>query len=150
MGVGVDSLIARITELLPAAEGDVDGPVSGTVFKVERGPAGEKIAYVRMFSGTLRTRDRLQFGQDNERKVTAISVFDRGSAVQRASVAAGRTGTSGVWTKSGSATLSAYRERSRSATISLRRLWKRSSFLAVPSTKARYTLRSPSSPSRIR
>ena len=92
MGVGVDSLIASITELLPAAEGDVDGPVSGTVFKVERGPAGEKIAYVRMFSGTLRTRDRLQFGQDNERKVTAISVFDRGSAVQRASVAAGRTG----------------------------------------------------------
>ncbi len=91
-GAGVDSLIAGITELLPAAEGDVDGPVSGTVFKVERGPAGEKIAYVRMFSGTVRTRDRLQFRRDNERKVTAISVFDRGSAVQRASVAAGQIG----------------------------------------------------------
>ncbi len=91
-GAGVDSLIAGITELLPAAEGDVDGPVSGTVFKVERGPAGEKIAYVRMFSGIVRTRDRLQFRRDNERKVTAISVFDRGSAVQRASVAAGQIG----------------------------------------------------------
>ena len=67
-------------------------PVSGTVFKVERGPAGEKIAYVRMFSGTVRTRDRLRFGRDDERKVTAISVFDRGSAVQRASVAAGQIG----------------------------------------------------------
>jgi ribosomal protection tetracycline resistance protein len=91
-GAGVDSLIAGIKELLPAAEGDVDGPVSGSVFKVERGPAGEKIAYVRMFSGTLRVRDRLQFRGDNEGKVTAISVFDRGSAVRRASVAAGQIG----------------------------------------------------------
>ena len=43
-----------VTELLPAAEGDAAGPPSGSVFKIERGPAGEKIAYVRMFSGALR------------------------------------------------------------------------------------------------
>jgi ribosomal protection tetracycline resistance protein len=91
-GAGVDPLIAGIKELLPAAEGDVDGPVSGIVFKVERGPAGEKIAYVRMFSGTVRVRDRLQFGRDDEGKVTAISVFDRGPAVQSTSVAAGQIG----------------------------------------------------------
>ncbi len=91
-GTGVDALIAGIRELLPAAEGDVDGPVSGTVFKVERGQAGEKIAYVRMFSGTVRVRDRLQFGRDNEGKVTGISVFDRGSAAQSGSVAAGQIG----------------------------------------------------------
>jgi len=60
-----------------------------TTFKVERGPAGEKIGHVRLFSGTVRTRDRLQSGRDNG-KVTAISVFDRGSAVQRASVSAGQ------------------------------------------------------------
>ena len=36
----------------PRPRGTPDGPVSGTVFKVERGPAGEKIAYARMFSGT--------------------------------------------------------------------------------------------------
>jgi ribosomal protection tetracycline resistance protein len=91
-GAGVNALIAGITELLPAAEGDVDGPASGTVFKVERGPAGEKIAYVRLFSGTVRTRDRLQLHGDHQRKVTAIRVFDRGSAVQRASVTAGQIG----------------------------------------------------------
>ena len=88
-GAGVDALSAGITDLLPAAEGDVDAPVSGTVFKVERGAAGEKIAYVRMFSGRVRTRDRLTV-RESERKVTAISVFERGSAVQRASVAAGQ------------------------------------------------------------
>ncbi|MBB3728737.1 elongation factor G [Nonomuraea dietziae] len=84
-GAGVDSLISGIGELLPAIEGDVDGPVSGTVFKVERGPAGEKIAYVRMFSGALPVREQTDAG-----RVTAISVFERGSAVQRGQVAAGR------------------------------------------------------------
>jgi ribosomal protection tetracycline resistance protein len=88
----VDELISGITELLPAAEGDVDGPVSGVVFKVERAPGGEKIAYVRMFSGTVRVRDLLRFDRDEEGKVTGISVFERGSAVQRASVAAGQIG----------------------------------------------------------
>jgi ribosomal protection tetracycline resistance protein len=91
-GAGVESLTAGIAELLPAAEGDAEGPVSGSVFKIERGPAGEKIAYVRMFSGTVRTRDRLRFGPEAERKVTAIGVFDRGSAVQRPSVSAGEIG----------------------------------------------------------
>jgi ribosomal protection tetracycline resistance protein len=91
-GAGVESLMSGIAELLPAAEGDVDGPVSGGVFKIERSPAGEKIAYVRMFSGTVRTRDRLRFSQDRERKVTAVSVFDHGSIVRRTSVSAGEIG----------------------------------------------------------
>lgn len=88
-GAGVESLMAGIAELLPAPEGDADGPVSGTAFKVERGPNGEKIAYVRMFSGTVRTRDRVRFGQDGERKVTAVGVFEDGATVRRASVSAG-------------------------------------------------------------
>jgi ribosomal protection tetracycline resistance protein len=91
-GAGVEQLIEGVAQLLPAAEGDADGPVSGTVFKVERGPAGEKIAYVRMFSGTLRTRDRLPLDRRGEGRVTAIAVFERGSARQRPSVAAGRIG----------------------------------------------------------
>src|SRR5215203_3584795 len=91
-GAGVDELIFGITKLLPAAEGDVDGPVPSVVFKVERAPAGEKIAYVRMFSGTVKVQDLLRFDRDEEGKVTGVSVFDRGSAVQRASVAAGRIG----------------------------------------------------------
>jgi ribosomal protection tetracycline resistance protein len=95
-GAGVDALIAGIKELLhpegTRAEGDADGPVSGTVFKIERGSAGEKIAYVRMFSGTVRVRDRLHFGRDNDGRVTAIRVFDRGLAVRRESVAAGQIG----------------------------------------------------------
>jgi ribosomal protection tetracycline resistance protein len=91
-GAGVGPLMSGIAGLLPAAVGDVQGPVSGTVFKIERGPAGEKIAYVRMFTGTVRTRDSLPFGPDAEGKVTAISVFDGGAAVSRQSVSAGEIG----------------------------------------------------------
>jgi ribosomal protection tetracycline resistance protein len=94
-GAGVDALTAGITELLPAADGDPGGPVAGAVFKVERGPAGEKVAYVRMFSGTIGVRDRLAFGGqhgEHEGKLTAISVFERGAAVPRPSVAAGQIG----------------------------------------------------------
>ena len=82
--------MAGLAELLPAGTGDAAGPVSGRVFKIERGPGGEKLAYVRMFSGTVRTRDRLRFGRDHEGKVTAIGVFERGPAVPRSSVSAGQ------------------------------------------------------------
>jgi ribosomal protection tetracycline resistance protein len=91
-GAGVGSLMTGIAELLPGAEGDPDGAVSGTVFKIDRGPAGEKIAYVRMFSGTLRPRDRVRFGREYEGKVTAVSGFDGGSAVADAAVSAGEIG----------------------------------------------------------
>jgi ribosomal protection tetracycline resistance protein len=82
----------ELTGLLPAAGQDADGPVSGRVFKVERGPAGDKIAYVRVFSGAIATRDRIRFGRGpgREGKVTAISVFADGTAVRRDEVAAGQ------------------------------------------------------------
>jgi ribosomal protection tetracycline resistance protein len=88
-GAGVKSLMSGITELLPAAGGNFDGPLSATVFKIERGAGGEKIAYVRLFSGTIRTRDRVSFGGGLEDKVTAIEVFERGPAVQRRLASAG-------------------------------------------------------------
>ncbi len=88
-GAGLDALMAGIARLLPASEGDVDGPLSGTVFKVDRGRIGEKIAYVRMFSGSLHVRNRLQVRGGDE-KVTGISVFDRGTAVRRTTVIAGQ------------------------------------------------------------
>ncbi|GGZ95950.1 tetracycline resistance protein, tetM/tetO subfamily [Streptomyces bluensis] len=90
-GAGIGELVAGVRQLLPCAKGDAEGPLSGTVFKVERGAAGEKIAYVRMFSGTLRTRERITFRDgEPEGRVTAIDVFERGSAVRAAAVAAGR------------------------------------------------------------
>src|SRR6266699_2777215 len=93
-GAGLVQLTAGLTELLPVADtkAEADGPVSAAVFKVERGPAGEKIAYARMFSGTLRPSDRVRIGRDKQGRVTAIRVFDRGGAGQAADIAAGQIG----------------------------------------------------------
>src|SRR6202050_2978178 len=91
-GAGVGALMSGVAGLLPAAGRDLGGPASGRVFKVERGAAGEKIAYVRMFSGRVRARDRVRFGDGRERKVTAISVFDGGPDVRHDSASAGQIG----------------------------------------------------------
>ena len=85
-GEGVEELMSGIAELLPAREHDPDGPLSGTVFKVERGRAGEKIAYVRLFSGTVGVRDRI----GEHQKVTALSVFENGGAVPSQEATAGQ------------------------------------------------------------
>ncbi|MFH8988607.1 GTP-binding protein [Streptomyces sp. NPDC017940] len=99
-GTGLDALTGAIKELLPAAAYPADGPVAGTVFKVERGPAGEKVAYARMFSGTVRVRDRVRVGgaagesgsgfKNAKDKVTGIGVFEQGAVAPRESVSAGR------------------------------------------------------------
>ncbi|GAB3651239.1 GTP-binding protein [Glycomyces tarimensis] len=89
-GAGTEALAEAVTGLLPAAEGDAAGPLCGTVFKIERGPAGEKTAYVRLFSGTLGVRDRVPFGDGKEGKVTALSVFADGTDRRGRTVEAGR------------------------------------------------------------
>jgi len=91
-GAGIAQLTAGIAELLPASDGDPGGPLSGSIFKIERGSSAEKIAYARMFSGTVHVRDRLRFGSGHENKVTAVAVFERGPAVQRQAVSAGQIG----------------------------------------------------------
>jgi len=91
-GAGVDALMSGVAELLPMAGRNAAGPVSGRVFKIERGPTGEKIAYVRMFSGTVRIRDRVQAGPGGVRKVTAVSAFAGGPAIRCGSVSAGQIG----------------------------------------------------------
>ncbi|MFF5897807.1 GTP-binding protein [Streptomyces argenteolus] len=96
-GAGIAELTSGITEFLPVTGQEADGPAAGTVFKVERGPAGEKVAYARMFTGTVRTRERVRLrGEGDERaregKISAITVFDSGTDVPGPSLRAGRIG----------------------------------------------------------
>jgi ribosomal protection tetracycline resistance protein len=89
-GTGAAQLAAGIRDLLPPGAGDRTGPVSGTVFKVERGPAGEKVAYARMFSGTVQARDKVSFGAGRAGKVTAVRPFGPCPEVQPDAVSAGQ------------------------------------------------------------
>ena len=97
-GAGTGALAAGLTRLLPAAGGDAAGPVSARVFKVERGPAGEKIAWVRMFSGTVAVRDRVRFGPpgrvpSGRGKVTAVAMAGQaGRSTPSSAVTAGQIG----------------------------------------------------------
>jgi ribosomal protection tetracycline resistance protein len=95
-GEGVAALSAGLVNLLPADAGDAEAPVSGRVFKIDRGRAGERIAYVRMFAGTVRVRQPFRIltagGGEAEVKATAILVADHGTWVRRPELAAGRVG----------------------------------------------------------
>jgi ribosomal protection tetracycline resistance protein len=90
-GAGVEAVTAGIVEFLPARQADSDASPAGTVFKVERGSAGEKVAFVRMYEGTVRIRDRLAFGGRHEDRVTSISGFDRHEPVRGAAPRRPRT-----------------------------------------------------------
>jgi ribosomal protection tetracycline resistance protein len=91
-GAGVDALMRGIVEQLPAGDGDADAPAAGTVFKIERSATSEKLALVRMFSGTLRTRDRVRLRPEPdgpEDTVTGIEVFAAGATTARNQTVAG-------------------------------------------------------------
>jgi ribosomal protection tetracycline resistance protein len=88
-GAGVPELTAGIVALLPAAGGDADAEPSGSVFKIEREPGGQKVALIRMFDGTVRIRDRLRFGRAGD-TVTRISVVGGGAGAPPEAVTAGR------------------------------------------------------------
>jgi ribosomal protection tetracycline resistance protein len=89
-GAGVPELLDAITTLLPARARDADAPASGVVFKIERGPAGEKLAYLQLNAGTIRTRERIDLGRGRSEKVTAIKVFRRGRLTVGDAVRAGQ------------------------------------------------------------
>lgn len=95
LGVGVEELMAGIDELLSGPRGDPDAPVSGRVFKIERTASGERVAYARLFAGTLRPRQRVRLGEGVEAKATAIRVFAPAGAPRGSVLSAG--GMAMVW-----------------------------------------------------
>ena len=91
-GTGVPELVAAIGTLLPATAPDTSGTPSGRVFKIERGAAGEKVAYVRMFTGAVGRRSPLDLPDGRRGKVSGIELFERGDWVRADVVAAGQIG----------------------------------------------------------
>ncbi|QMV00055.1 GTP-binding protein [Devosia sp. D6-9] len=90
-GIGVEPLLAAVDGLLPSRQPDPLAEIAGTVFKIERGWGGEKIAYVSLDAGTIHTRDMVELPTGPAR-VTGIEVFDGGQPHPRPSLAAGRIG----------------------------------------------------------
>lgn len=92
-GMGVTELLENISDLIPAKNWAENEILSGVVFKIEREPSGEKIAYVRVFSGRLHVRKYvdIQRGEAlaHKEKIKKLCVFHNGGAVQASIVPSG-------------------------------------------------------------
>ena len=90
-GAGVRELLALLPHMF-GGTADQDGPASGLVFKIERGPAGEKLAFVRLRTGSVSVRDRLDLGHGVPERLTALRVFRPGGAENAVTLRAGQIG----------------------------------------------------------
>jgi ribosomal protection tetracycline resistance protein len=87
-GVGVRDLITGLERYLPAAAAPADDCLHASVFKIERPPGASKVAFVRVHSGTVGSRDRVTYFsrrstgviESREGRVTRVSTFCRGTA----------------------------------------------------------------------
>ncbi|USK94798.1 tetracycline resistance ribosomal protection protein [Bacillus tropicus] len=92
-GIGVTELLENISALLPANNSSPDEELSGVVFKIEREPSGEKIAYVRLFSGSLHIRKYVDIQRNeslpHKEKIKKMCIFHNGDAIQISTVPSG-------------------------------------------------------------
>ena len=88
-GTGVEPLMDALVDLLAPPPTDDDGPLAARVFKIERGAAGEKVAYLRLFGGRLGLRDRVSFGGAPPEKVVEVAGYRAGQWVRTDSLGAG-------------------------------------------------------------
>lgn len=96
-GVGSHDVLTGIAEWLPVADEANDAAVAAPVFKITRQPSGEKLVYVRLFTGSLAVRQRVliqhrnRFGEleQIEERITGIDRFASGTAAPGVVVTAG-------------------------------------------------------------
>ncbi|GAA0485593.1 tetracycline resistance protein, tetM/tetO subfamily [Paractinoplanes deccanensis] len=87
-GAGVAELRQVVAGLLPRGD-ERDGPLAGTVFAVDRDAHGRR-AWLRLWSGRLRVRDRVELAGDRPRAVTQIAVSEPDGVHVRSSASAGQ------------------------------------------------------------
>lgn len=87
-GIGVTDVIEALPMYLPTTDGNPHEPLHASVFKIERGPAGHKVAYARLHSGTLTPRDHVVVHHRapsgtiavHEARAMSVNTFDHAAA----------------------------------------------------------------------
>ncbi|MBT2293645.1 TetM/TetW/TetO/TetS family tetracycline resistance ribosomal protection protein [Paenibacillus albidus] len=78
-GLGITALLDAMVDYFPRAGGSAERPVSGIVYNIQRDPGMGRMAFVRLYEGTLRNRDTvLNYTQDLQGKVTQIRKVEGG------------------------------------------------------------------------
>lgn len=77
-GAGVDGLRGALVDYAPRASGSAQGAAAGSVFKVDRDEHGRR-TWVRMWSGAVHSRDRLDLSRPGREVVTAVRVSRHGT-----------------------------------------------------------------------
>ncbi|MFB5686939.1 GTP-binding protein [Bacillus cereus] len=89
-GIGVTEILEKLPALMPALTSAQEEPLSGVFFKIEREPSGEKVAYIRVFSGSLHVRKYVDIQRDeslpHKEKIKKMCIFHNGDAVQTTTV----------------------------------------------------------------
>ncbi|RAK30502.1 ribosomal protection tetracycline resistance protein [Actinoplanes lutulentus] len=87
-GAGVRQLRHVLADLLPRCD-EPGGPVAGTVFAVDRDSHGRR-AWLRLWSGRLRVRDRVDLGGSRPQTVTQVGVSAPEGVLVRPEATAGQ------------------------------------------------------------
>ena len=78
-GLGITALLDAMIEYFPRAGGNAEGPVSGIVYNIQRDKSMGRMAFVRLYEGTIRNRDTVMNNtQDIQGKVTQIRKVEGG------------------------------------------------------------------------
>lgn len=96
-GIGVAELLTGVATMFPTNHHVENTPLSGVVFKLEKEASGEKIAYVRVFAGSIRIREHIHVRRkihDNSiethtDKIKKLHIFCEGKTIQSQKVGAG-------------------------------------------------------------
>ncbi|GHO46132.1 elongation factor G [Ktedonospora formicarum] len=96
-GIGVAELLTGVATFFPANTNLNEAPLSGVVFKLEKEASGNKVAYIRIFSGSLRVREDVSVSRATQEhevethidKIKKLHTFEEGKTIQALKVEAG-------------------------------------------------------------
>ncbi|AIQ16356.1 GTP-binding protein [Paenibacillus sp. FSL H7-0357] len=78
-GLGITELLDAMIDYYPRAGGDAEQPVSGIVYNIQRDKSMGRMAFVRLYDGTIRNRDTVKnYSKNVEAKVTQIRKVEGG------------------------------------------------------------------------
>jgi ribosomal protection tetracycline resistance protein len=78
-GIGITELLDAMLQYFPRTRGDAEQPVSGIVYNIERDKNMGRMAYVRLYEGTIRNRETLlNYSRNVQEKITQIRKVEGG------------------------------------------------------------------------